>query len=224
MKCCSICKELKSLDFFGRDRYKKDGLTVSCKPCNKLVRNGYRVPPPPIILEKTCKQCSTAKSINEYYKHCNTCRSCVSENYRKKRVLKVRVYSTNPKSIYKRNKRQTDPLFKLSSNIGTLIANCLNDKGYKKNKSTIEILGCSIQEFKQHLESQFLPGMTWDDRDQWHIDHIVPKHLATTEDQVLLLNHYSNLRPLWSLDNLQKAGSITEEVKTHPLYAKLYTP
>jgi len=225
MKICSICNQTLSLFSFGKDQHKKDGLTVSCKPCLKLVRNGYRKPPRAVITEKICKSCLTLKPISGYYKHNNTCKSCISINRANTSVTKPpRVYSANLRSVYKRVKRQTDPLFKLRSNVGTAIANALCSKGFTKRKSTVEIIGCTIAELKAHIEAQFQPGMTWDNREQWHIDHIVPKHLATTEEQVLLLNHYSNLRPLWSLDNLQKAGSITEEVKTHPLYTKLYTP
>jgi hypothetical protein len=115
-------------------------------------------------------------------------------------------------------KRQTNTLFKLRSNIGTSIANAIAAQGYKKTAQTATILGCSFQQFKQHLESQFLHGMSWDNRELWHIDHIVPVSFAENEQELLMLNHYSNLRPLWMELNLSKGGSITEVVQQHPLY------
>ena len=52
--------------------------------------------------------------------------------------------------------------------------------------------------------------MTWDNRDEWHIDHIVPLSLAQTVDEVYYLNHHTNLRPLWVKDNISKGDRIDE--------------
>lgn len=222
MKTCSICKQHLPLSSFGKDKYKRDLLTVSCKSCTKLVRNGYRQPPRPIVTEKFCKVCNTIKPIDEFYKHSGTCKPCVSIVNRSKRELvskPPRIYSSNPKSVYKRKKRQTDPLFKLRCNIGSLIANRLRSHGYSKTSKTATILGCTFEEFFEHIESQFIEGMSWDNRNCWHIDHIVPLQVATTEQELLLLNHYTNLRPMWKKDNQQKAATLTEESLVHPLYA-----
>jgi hypothetical protein len=139
-----------------------------------------------------------------------------------KRVPKQRVLSNRTQSVYKRNKRSLDPMFKLRSNVGTLIANSLSNHGYIKTSTTADILGCSIAEFKIYLESQFVQGMSWANRSEWHIDHIVPQAFARTEQELLLLNHYTNLRPIWKLDNLSKGAAIVELAQEHPLY-KLIT-
>lgn len=218
MKPCSICKETKELLAFGRDRHKRDGLTVICKPCSKLVRNGYRAPPKPILTDRKCKACNIVKPISDYYKHTAKCKSCTLASASLLRVPVERVLSDRPQSVYKRLKQQSDPLFKLRSNIGTLIANSLSKNGYTKSDTTVNILGCSVEEFKNYLESQFTLGMSWDNRNEWHIDHIVPISYACSEEEILLLNHYSNLRPLWSTANQAKASKLTTESLNHPLY------
>ena len=77
----------------------------------------------------------------------------------------------------------------------------------KKNK-TENILGCTYQEFFTHIESQFLNGMSWENRSKWEIDHIIPLAKAKTEEEILRLNHHTNLRPLWTSDNRKKGSKI----------------
>ena len=79
----------------------------------------------------------------------------------------------------------------------------------KKNKK-VEILGCTPEFLKEYLEKQFTEGMTWENHGLygWHIDHIIPLSSATTKEEVIKLNHYSNLQPLWAIDNLKKGGII----------------
>lgn len=221
-KPCSICKHILPLELFGKDKHKKDGLTASCKPCSKLVRNGYRQPKVPPKTEKLCKCCNTVKPIADYYKHTCTCKLCISRKNYANRVPKApKPLSNRTASVYKRLRRQQDSLFKLRSNISTLIANSLSRNNYIKSSTTESILGCTFLQFKAHIESQFTTGMSWDNRADWHIDHIVPVSYASTEQELLQLNHYTNLRPLWATDNLQKAASITEDTYNHPLYKQL---
>ena len=217
MKSCSICKENLALSAFGRDRHKRDGLTVCCKPCSKLVRNGLRAPPKPVITERVCNTCGTVKPISDYYTT-NRCRACTLAHAKARRVPKLRIPSTRTQSVYKRVQRANNSLFKLRSNVGTLIANSLSNHGYVKRASTASILGCSIAEFKLHLEQLFTADMSWDNRDLWHIDHIVPQSFARTQSELLLLNHYTNLRPIWAKHNLSKGSKLTSESVDHPIY------
>lgn len=75
-----------------------------------------------------------------------------------------------------------------------------------KAGSAVEDLGCSISEFKTHLESKFEPGMSWENLGEWHIDHIKPlaKFDLTNREQFLEATNYKNLQPLWKTDNLRK--------------------
>lgn len=83
-----------------------------------------------------------------------------------------------------------------------------------KYHKTLELLGCSIIEFKEHLEKQFKEGMNWNNHKKfgWHIDHIIPTSsfdLSKEEEQKKCF-HYINLQPLWWYDNLEKSNKILE--------------
>jgi hypothetical protein len=123
-------------------------------------------------------------------------------------------YNENNKekrSIYYKNKRQTDPLFKLSCNLRTRIGMALKNKNYIKSKCTLDMLDCDLHTAKAHLEKQFTKGMTWDNHGEWHIDHIIPCASAKTEKELIKLFHYTNLQPLWAVDNMSKRDKIIEK-------------
>jgi hypothetical protein len=108
-----------------------------------------------------------------------------------------------------RERRKSDPLFRISQNIRVYIRNCFRYKGVKKNTKTENILECSFDEFKIHLESKFDSWMSWDNYGKyngepnsgWDIDHIIPISSAESEDDIIKLNHYTNLQPLCSYIN-----------------------
>lgn len=109
-----------------------------------------------------------------------------------------------------KTRKQIDPLFKLKEYTKISICQAFNRKGYTKRSSTAQILGCSFEELKLHLESQFEPWMNWENRGgnvvtqpdtTWDVDHIIPLDSAETEADIIRLNHYTNLRPLCSYQN-----------------------
>jgi len=110
----------------------------------------------------------------------------------------------------KRNKerRDTDPIFAMKKRVSCRIRNYMSREGYEKKLRTHEILGIDWPGFKEHIERQFVNGMSWENRDQWHIDHIIPLATAICEDDVIRLNHYTNLQPLWAEDNIIKGSKI----------------
>jgi hypothetical protein len=117
---------------------------------------------------------------------------------------RIKNYAKN----YNKKRRQIDPLFKLKDNISKSIRTTIRRKGHSKKSRTFEILGCSYEDFKQHLERQFTKGMTWENQGQWHLDHIYPISLAKDEQELIKLNHYTNFQPLWAKDNLEKQNKI----------------
>jgi len=110
---------------------------------------------------------------------------------------------------WRRNRRKNDRLFNLMCNYRSRISGILKERGYRKKSKTYQILGCSFEEFKEHLEKQFEPWMNWDNYGKyngelnfgWDIDHVIPQSSAKTEDELLQLNHYTNLKPLCSYIN-----------------------
>ncbi len=80
----------------------------------------------------------------------------------------------------------------------------------KKSEKTMDLIGCSISFLMNYLEEKFQEGMTWDNQGKWHIDHIVPCasfNLSNPEEQKVCF-HYTNLQPLWALDNMRKGSKI----------------
>lgn len=70
----------------------------------------------------------------------------------------------------------------------------------------MDLVGCSLDDLRKHLEAQFTIGMTWDNYGDWHVDHVVPLCSADTEEKLYELCHYTNLQPLWAADNISKGG------------------
>ena len=81
-------------------------------------------------------------------------------------------------------------------------------KGWNKSKKSIEILGCTKEQFAKHIESQFKEGMNWSNKGEWHIDHIIPLASAINKQEVYKLCHHTNLQPLWAKENLCKGAKI----------------
>jgi len=113
---------------------------------------------------------------------------------------------------YNKKRREVDVEFKLRGNIRTRLCNAI--RGGKKPGSAVKDLGCTIKELKQYLESNFQEGMTWENwglgEGKWSVDHIIPLSSfdLTNREQFLKACHYTNLQPLWALDNLKKGDRL----------------
>jgi hypothetical protein len=105
---------------------------------------------------------------------------------------------------YEKRKRQTDPLWKMRHNIRCLIRTSMKNNGFSKTTKTYSILGCSYDEFKTYIEQRFKEGMSWENYGMWEYDHITPASWAINEEEIIKLNHYTNLQPLWREENLTK--------------------
>jgi hypothetical protein len=125
-------------------------------------------------------------------------------------------YESNKASIleahkkYERKKLKTDPLFRFQKNIRRRVLAAF--KNSYKIDTTKNLIGCSWQELREHLEKQFKEGMTWENYGEWHIDHIIPLSLfdLSKEEAVKKAIHFSNLQPLWAEDNLKKGNRIIQ--------------
>ncbi len=134
-----------------------------------------------------------------------------AENHREgvKKWVSENKDKVNATRSRRRKERQgSDSAYMLRRRICGLIRQSIRVRGYTKLSRAHEILGCDFEFFKTHIERQFTKGMTWDNRSEWQIDHITPLATAKTEAEVIALNHYTNLRPLWAKDNLAKSDSI----------------
>jgi len=136
--------------------------------------------------------------------------------YQKHREEKI-AYARNQKrdrtkkTAYDSNKLKTDINFRLAHNLRSRLFQAIK-KNYKVSH-TIDLLDCSLNFFKDYLEAQFKPGMSWDNYGAWHIDHIRPCasfDLSKAEEQRACF-HYTNLQPLWAKENLEKRFQILEK-------------
>lgn len=128
------------------------------------------------------------------------------DEYRKNNAVYFKQYLRE----YVSRRRKSDPLFKLTGVIRDRLRNMLRAQSAKKILKTLDGIGCSISFLKSHLESQFREGMSWDNHGThgWHLDHIKPVTAfdLNSPDEQKLVNHYTNLQPLWWWENLAKSN------------------
>jgi hypothetical protein len=110
------------------------------------------------------------------------------------------------KALAKR--RAGNPIVRLANSMRRSIRRYL-DAGQKGEMSSFEIIGCSKDDLRKHLESKFKGGMTWQNYGSyWHIDHIVPLISAKSPEEVKKLCHWTNLQPLTAFENISKGSKM----------------
>jgi len=139
-------------------------------------------------------------------------KSWQSKNPDKVKNYKRKHEKLNSIQIYEKKKQrlENDPIARFKSRLRCLINNSFLYINHKKLSKTSYIIGCSIDDFKIYMESLFSEGMCWGNHgtNGWHIDHIIPLSTAKTKEDILKLNHYKNLQPLWAADNIRKGNKI----------------
>lgn len=161
-----------------------------------------------------CKVCkSKRKEVERKFAKIRTLEKNKASGKHDKWLKYLSELSKTPEYKAKRNKalqerRKSDALFNLTCRVRNLIQQSFSRKNKSKSLTTIKILGCTIPEFKKHLESLFVDGMSFENAGAWHIDHKTPLATAKTKEDVIRLCHYSNLQPLWKIDNLKKGHRI----------------
>jgi hypothetical protein len=216
-KKCNICNSIKLIEDFYKNQ-------TRCKECTKqyALDNKNRIKDYKKSYREKNREFLNKQDNNYYYDNKDIIREKqkeyydsnkeeireIQKKYREKNkeilTLKNREYSKKYK-----NSKNDDLLWILSSRLRSMIGKSLRNKGYTKRSKTYEILGCSFEEFKLYLESKFEPWMTWENRGLyntelnygWDIDHIIPLDSAESEEEIIRLNHYTNLQPLCSYTN-----------------------
>jgi hypothetical protein len=166
---------------------------------------------------KQCKVCNETKELTDFRTGRGECKACENrkrvERKNKQKVEdptyydKQRGYDNKRKKIMREN--YTD-IERFMENVRCMIKNSIKDGGYSKESKTCEILGIDYDGLIEHFESQFEEGMTWENHELfgWHIEHIIPKCTAKTYEEIIKVNHYTNLRPMWSDENWKKGSKI----------------
>lgn len=154
---------------------------------------------------------TTLQQKREWYHRHREERLDYNKKYIKNNIRKVR----ESKRIRCHKKYHTDIKYRLLCSLRTRIGKVLN--GTNKSASTLKLLGCSLSDFRNYYESKFTKGMTWAKvmNGEIHCDHISPcaSFDLTKASEQKKCFHYTNLQPLWALDNLQKGSKILQEIK-----------
>ena len=234
MKKCFDCKRVLEFSMFRTDRSKKDKLTSICRECGnarnvklKRERKANRVClscPDEVSLKSStyCTSCldrvikyNRDRLDSKLEKPCKRCGKpplksmtrCASCNDFERASARERYRRLNgAKRIYQR--RKTDLQLRLRDVLRGRLNKAL--KGNYKAGSAVQLLGCSILEFKDYLERKFTLGMTWSrygkGQNNWQIDHIKPLSLFNLSDEQELSKacHFTNMQPLWQQENISK--------------------
>jgi hypothetical protein len=221
VKLCPTCKIEKSIDDYGKNKTRKDGIQRECKKCcyshhnkhyhskksprlNNTVPEGY----------KTCTCCNETLILSEFKPQKNgrfgvtsLCKVCFNTKWNQ--------YQQQTGQQNNRNKirRQTDPQYKIKQILRGRYLDAIkrHTTGGKVNKfhSAIDLIGCNIEFYKQHIEQQFKHDMTWKNHGVlWEIDHIKPcaSFDLTDPNQQKECFHYLNTQPLYYSDNRSKGS------------------
>jgi hypothetical protein len=236
MKECRTCKEIKQLDFFTKNKLSKGGYKPDCKSCiNKSSKEKYALNPEARReyeakwradnIDK-CKSKTyrwrkkNPEQFSEYRKkYYNNNKEKITEQskatyekYKEKYNSINRKYQKDNHLILmqKRKERiEASPLLQFKERIRQLTKGAFYRLKQDKKFKTNAMLGADWETVKEHFVSQFKDGMTWEAfiAGEIHVDHIQPLASAKTEEELIALCHYTNLQPLWCLDNLSKGAT-----------------
>jgi hypothetical protein len=185
LKICSDCKNHKDKSLFPKNKSKYDGLSNICKFCTNARSRDY------------CKRNQEKDRIRRRIKY-----------------LKYKERELKAVAIYKKNRCNIDPGFKLLRKLRDRHSKAVKAASQDKKFRTTDLLGCTADFLKNYIEKQFTDSMSWDNYGTlWHIDHIYPLSLVNwdNEDEVKKACNFNNLRPLLAIDNIRKGKKIIYE-------------
>lgn len=216
MKLCIRCKQVKPLSSFCKNRREKDGLNSWCRDCAREYKKQYYLDNRERVREEHREYYEKNKDeakrrAAEFYAKNRDHRKQYENEYRERN--KDRILARQNEWL--KRQRQTDIQFNIREKIRKSLWHFV--KGAKSGKY-LTLLGCSLQEFRQHIENQFTDGMSWDNygiNGKWTFDHIVPLTAfdLTDDEQLKKACHFTNVRPLNPRLNMSLGGANRQEKK-----------
>jgi hypothetical protein len=207
-KICKKCFLEKKICEFDKKIGNKDNLNNKCKECRRKYINDYNL-----------KNAEKKRLQQKEYYHRNRDKELIrsSAKHKKFKEQEIDYRKKNRHKINEREKNRynNDILYRIKTNMRNRLKLFLKTQRVSKINTTLEIVGGSPEIIKEHIEKQFLDGMSWENYGfrGWHIDHIIPLSLAKTKEEIYQLCHYTNLQPLWCEDNLKKGSKLYYETK-----------
>lgn len=205
LKTCLECKQQKTLSDFYKDKTRKEGYTHKCKICIKI------------------------NNSTQYYsnpeKHKSRCLEWQKNNQNKQQLLNQKSYNKlKENEDWKKNKYEYNTTYhktKYNTSLEYKIYRILRNrfraalKKQIKTTSAVELIGCDIDHLKEHISSNFLPEMNWENHGVvWEIDHIKPCALfdLTYREQQKECFHYTNLQPLFKTSDIAKSFGYINQI------------
>jgi hypothetical protein len=205
-KICSTCKKKKPLDQFHKNKNCPDGHFYICKDCkNARNKEFYHRSYYKVMRERSVRLKEKLNAYSIKWNHENR------ERVRQKRLLWDKK-NASKRRRYTRELYHNSPQYKMKVILRSRLTKVLKSRGVKKTLRTMELLGCSANDFRKYIESRLLTGMTWDNygrgKGKWVVDHIIPcaSFDLTKEEEQKKCFHYTNMTPLWDGDNLHKSS------------------
>ena len=229
-KFCKKCNYTKETNEFNKSSYNTDGYRNECRMCQKEYQRTYRMNNKDKLKEKNKEYIENNKDkINNYLKsdrRKEVKKKTYCKNIENNKEYNKLYYEKNKEEIKLKNKQYRDSIKesdeyknkrreyskkwlinnKHISSWRKLLYRALKYTNQEKNSKTIDILKYSPIDLKNHLESLFLEGMSWDNYGEWHIDHIIPLSKFDKDTPIHIINSLDNLQPLWAIDNLIKSN------------------
>ena len=203
-KYCPCCRETRNIGSFYKNKINKDGHDAYCEDC----RRGF-------LAKKRKEEKIKYKKIKRTLKRGDISPEglifwgydLLAKNF-EHWVDKDRFEEKRNTVNKRRNTRyHEDQLYRFRKTLSRSINKSLSKlNGSKNGQSKCDIIGLSIVDFQKYLSDSFSEGMSWENRSEWHIDHILPLSAAKTQEEIKMLWHYTNMRPMCAIDNLVKGG------------------
>jgi hypothetical protein len=157
-----------------------------------------------VLTQKSCVICG-----DKHTRETDVCSStCKTRVWRKQNPERMKATRTS----YRHRITSQKINLRLLAASRTKIYKSLKGK-VKKSVSTEALIGCTVEALKLHLQAQFKPGMAWNNYGLWHVDHIRPcaSFDLTDESQQRACFHFTNLQPLWAIENMVKGDRIQQQ-------------
>lgn len=202
VKTCTRCRLPKSTAQFNKDCTRRSGRRPNCKSC---VHANYEVVRASVLKRKKADRISDPEKYRERDRNRNSSPS--GRRYWISYRIKNRARRRDYNNEWRKNRYGTRPDYRLLCVLRSRLTSALKGSSGVKTLLALELLGCSLPEFRAHLETLFEPGMAWSNHGLvWHIDHIKPcaKFDLTKPAQQRICFNWKNLQPLFALDNLRK--------------------
>ena len=223
-KQCTKCGIFNPLSEFHKKSRAKDGLSPWCKTCcakskkDHYERNKKKIRAKQAKWYEENKEKHLAKN-KQYYEANRERQLEYRKEYRKKNADKIRQYRHDERTKQRANelsreKYHNNIAYRLSKRVSNEVWKGLNRTGTSKaGGRTWNHLPYNPEELKQHVESLFQEGMSWENYGEWHVDHRKPcsSFDLVEEDEQRKCFHYTNLQPMWAIENLSKWASFDPE-------------